>query len=218
MISEPMLCSTETVHLSCVKISTISKRTELSLEPHHLGVRSGRPKWVLGRWYVWRKLYTYLALTLTLSPNGKKWDSTWPTSPRSSNGCVQDDFWVCGIFNANYTPILHQDYHYLWKGPKWASTWASSPSATNKCVQNDFWAYGMSNANHAPILDRHYHRIQTGTSEIPHDPRHQGIPSGVSKMILEPMIRLAQAVDLSYIKIKTISERTETSFHLSIIT
>ena len=27
---EPMLCSTQTVHLSCIKISTISKRTEMS--------------------------------------------------------------------------------------------------------------------------------------------------------------------------------------------
>jgi hypothetical protein len=38
------------------------------------------------RWYVWRKLCTYLAPTLTLSQNGKKQDSTRPTSPRSSIG------------------------------------------------------------------------------------------------------------------------------------
>ena len=41
MISEPMVRSTQTVHLSCVKISTISKWSELSLEPHHLEVPSG---------------------------------------------------------------------------------------------------------------------------------------------------------------------------------
>jgi hypothetical protein len=28
----------QTMHISCVKISVISKRTKLSLEPHHLGV------------------------------------------------------------------------------------------------------------------------------------------------------------------------------------
>jgi hypothetical protein len=33
------------------------------------------PKWFLSRWYVWRKLCTYLAPTLTLSPNRKKRDS-----------------------------------------------------------------------------------------------------------------------------------------------
>jgi hypothetical protein len=86
------------VHLSCIKISTISKRTKLSfhlslvtLEYHRV-----RPKWFLGLWYVWRKSCTYLAPTLTLSPNGPKWDSTWPTSPWSSIRCVQNNFWACG--------------------------------------------------------------------------------------------------------------------------
>ena len=44
MISEPMVCSTQTMQLSCVRISTISKWGELSLEPHHLGVPSGASK------------------------------------------------------------------------------------------------------------------------------------------------------------------------------
>jgi hypothetical protein len=38
-----------------------------------------RPKWFLSLWYVWRKPCTNLAPTLTLSPNGLKQDSTWPT-------------------------------------------------------------------------------------------------------------------------------------------
>ena len=44
MIFEPMVHSTQTMQLSCVKISTISKWVELSLEPHHLGVPSGASK------------------------------------------------------------------------------------------------------------------------------------------------------------------------------
>ena len=44
MIFEPMVRLTETVQISCVKISTISKWGELSLEPHHLGVPSGASK------------------------------------------------------------------------------------------------------------------------------------------------------------------------------
>jgi hypothetical protein len=42
MISEPVVCLAETVHLSCIETNTISKRTlnELPLEPHHLGVPS----------------------------------------------------------------------------------------------------------------------------------------------------------------------------------
>ena len=43
MISEPMVRSAQTVHLTYVKVSTISKRTEneLPLEPRHQGVPSG---------------------------------------------------------------------------------------------------------------------------------------------------------------------------------
>jgi hypothetical protein len=46
MIFEPIVRSTQTVHLSCVKISTISKWTELSLESHHLGVQSSASKMI----------------------------------------------------------------------------------------------------------------------------------------------------------------------------
>jgi hypothetical protein len=45
-ISEPMVCSTQTVHLSCIMTTTISKWIELSLEPHHLGVPSGASKMI----------------------------------------------------------------------------------------------------------------------------------------------------------------------------
>jgi hypothetical protein len=50
------------------------------------------PKQLVSQWYIWRKLYTYLAPTLTPSPNRNKRDSTWPISPRGSIGCVQNDF------------------------------------------------------------------------------------------------------------------------------
>ena len=34
-------------------------------------------------------------------------------------------------------------------------------------------------------------------SEIPHDPRHLGVPPGVSKIISEPMVRSTQTGHLS---------------------
>ena len=46
-----------------------------------------------------------------------------------------------------------------------------------------------------------------GLNEIPLDPRHLGVPSG--KTISEPMVRLAQTVDLSCTNTNTISKRTE---------
>jgi hypothetical protein len=110
------------------------------------------------------------------------------------------------------------DTNTISKQKKQDCTWPVSPRRSIRCVQNDFWCYGMSTANHAPILHWPQHSLQTERSNIWHDPCHQGVPSGVSKMIYEPMVRSTQAVHLSCVKISTMSESTETSFHLSLVT
>ena len=79
----------------------------VTLEYHRLS-----PKRFLSQWYMWRKPCTYLAPTLTLSPNGPKQDCIRPMSPRSSIGCVENDFRAYGTFAANRAPILRQDYHF----------------------------------------------------------------------------------------------------------
>jgi hypothetical protein len=163
----------QTVHLSWVKISTISKQIKMSFllsliikEYHRV-----RPKRLLNLRYVWRKSCTYLESRLTLSPNG----------------------------------------------PKSASTWASSPRSTIGCIQNNFWPYGVYDSNHAPILHRRSLYIQMDQNMIPHDSRHLGVPSGASKMIPEPMVRSAQTMHQSCVKIGTISKWTKASFHLSLV-
>jgi hypothetical protein len=47
-------------------------------------------------------------------------------------------------------------------------------------------------------------------NEIPHDPRHLGVPSGVSKMISKPMVRLAQTAHLAWTDTNTVFKRTKT--------
>jgi hypothetical protein len=101
--------------------------------------------------------------------------------------------------------------------PKWASTWSTSSKSTIECVQNDFCAYGTFGANRAPILHWHYHHLQMDWNEIPHDQCHIGDPSGVSKIISDPMLRSAQTVHLSCVKVSTISKQTKTSIHLSLV-
>jgi hypothetical protein len=175
---------------------------KLSLEPRHLGVSFGVSKTISGPMVrLVQTVYlscTYIAPALTLSPNGPKHDSIWPTLPRTSILCVQNIFCVYGSFGANSTPTLCQDQHYL----------------------------------------------QTRWNKLPLEPRHLGVPLGASKMISEPMVRLAQTMHLycadtntiykrtemrlhmthsprssiGCIKINTISKRTQTSFHLSPIT
>jgi hypothetical protein len=101
-ISEPIVQSVQTMHIYCVKVSTISKLTEMSF---HLSLviaeyQRVRPKRLLSLRYIWRKPRTYVALTLIPSLNGPKQDLTWPTPPRGSIGCVQIDFWAYGTFSA----------------------------------------------------------------------------------------------------------------------
>jgi len=75
LISEHMVRSMHTVHLSC----TISKRTKLSFprEPLHLGVASGASKIVLSIWFIRHKPCTYVTPKLRLFLIIPKWDSIW---------------------------------------------------------------------------------------------------------------------------------------------
>jgi hypothetical protein len=161
-ISEPMVRSVQTMHISCVKVSTISKWTESSFllslvtkEYHRV-----HPKWFLNLLYIWRKPCTCLAPMLTLSPNRPKQDSIWPKSPRCYIGCVQNDLWAYGTF---------------------------AQSVHLSCVK----------------ISTH---LQMDWIEIPLEPRHIGVPSVASKMIYEPMVHMAQTVQLSYIDTKTDSK------------
>ena len=106
-----------------------------------------RPKRFLRIRYVKRKPCTYLAPTLTLSPNRKKWDSTQPLSPRSSIGCIQNDVRKPCTYLVSRLALFAN-------GPKLAFTWASSPRSFTGWVQNNFRAYGTFEANHAPILSQ----------------------------------------------------------------
>jgi hypothetical protein len=94
MICEPMSRLAQPMHLYCTNTNIASKSI---LEPIVPSAQT----------------FTYLASRLTLSPNGLKRASTWASSPRSTIGCVQNDFWAYGTFGANRAPILCQDWHYL---------------------------------------------------------------------------------------------------------
>jgi hypothetical protein len=84
------------------------------------------------------------------------------------------------------------------------SKWTKS---TFGCVQNDFWADGTFIANRAHLSCTDTNSVYKWIKiEIPHDPRHR-VLSGVSNMIFEPVVCLAQIVHISCIKISTISNR-----------
>jgi hypothetical protein len=55
-------------------------------------------------------------------------------------------------------------------------------------------------------------------NEIPYDARDLGVRLDASKTISKVVVCSAETVHLSYIKISTIFERTESSNHLSLVT
>jgi hypothetical protein len=153
MISMPMVCSVQTMHLPCTDTNIVSKRTKTRFHTTHVTYEFHRvrPKLFMSLWYVQCKPCTYLASWVALSSNGpnrappdphhlgvpsgasemiyepmvllmqtehlsctdaksiSKRDSTWPTWPRSSIGCLQYYFWAYCMFDTNHAPILHQE-------------------------------------------------------------------------------------------------------------
>jgi hypothetical protein len=106
-----LVCLAQTMYLSCIDTNTVSRWIETIFHITNVTEEIDwvRPKWFLSPWCVRRKPCTSHTLTLIMSPNGPKWDSTWLGSPRCSFGCVQNDFWTYGKFSTNRAPILHQD-------------------------------------------------------------------------------------------------------------
>jgi hypothetical protein len=55
-------------------------------------------------------------------------------------------------------------------------------------------------------------------NRAPPDPRHLGVPSGVSKTIYETMVRLTQSEHLSCTDANTVSKQIEMRFHMTHVT
>jgi hypothetical protein len=96
------------MHLSCTKISTISKRTELAPDLRLLGVPSEASKMIFEPMV--RLVQTvHLSCTNTnIISKQKEASFHMTTSPRSSIRCVQNDFQANGTFDANRAPVLRQ--------------------------------------------------------------------------------------------------------------
>jgi hypothetical protein len=190
---------------------------ELPLEPRHLGVPSGASKMIFKPMVrSAQTVHLYCIDTNTVS----KWTKMrlhMTHSPRSSIGCIQDDFWASWY-------IQHKPHTYLasrltlsTNGLKRASTWAPSPRSTIGCVQNDFdpmvcWAQTV---HQSCVKISTMSKVQKEQNEPALKPRHLGAPSGASKSIYEPMVHVTQTRHLSCTNTNTISKRNETRFHMT---
>jgi hypothetical protein len=55
-------------------------------------------------------------------------------------------------------------------------------------------------------------------NKLPFEPRHQGVPSGATQMISEPVVCLVEIVHLSCTETNTVSKRTEMRFYMAHVT
>jgi hypothetical protein len=111
MISELTVHSVQTVHLSWIKISPVSNRTEtrfqLSLVTKEYQLV--RPKWFLRLWNISRKPCTYLALKLTPLQTDQNEVPFEPCHPEVPSGASKTIFLAYGTYGANHAPIMHQN-------------------------------------------------------------------------------------------------------------
>jgi hypothetical protein len=98
MISKPMVCSVQTVQLSCTDTNTVSKRTKTRFHTTHVTYEFHlvRPKLFMSLWYVQCNPSPCLASRLALSPNGL---NRAPTDPRHLG--VQS-----GVCKMSYEPMV----------------------------------------------------------------------------------------------------------------
>jgi hypothetical protein len=206
------------VHLSCTDTTTVSKWIEVRFHIINvtLEIHSVCPKQFLTLCYVWRKPCIYLASRFALSPNRPKRASTWASSPRSTIGCIQNNFYAYGSFGANRAPILHWQYHCL------QMDWNEIPRY--QCHQGD--PSGVSKTISEPTV----HLAQTvllycikvstisntHQNEHPLEPCHLGVPSCASKIISERC--LMQTMHLSCSNTTTVSKWIEMRFHMTNVT
>ena len=151
MISESMVCSTQTVHLSCVKISTISERNKTSfhLSLCHLVVPSGAFKTI-------SEPMVHLAQTMHLSCTDTNTVSKWeiPHDPRHlgvSSGASK----MISEPMVRLAQTMHlscTDTNTVSERKEVRFDMTHITLEFHQVRPNDFRAFGTFDENHAPIL------------------------------------------------------------------
>jgi hypothetical protein len=153
MISQPMVRSAQTLHLSCVKISTISN--ELNQASTWASSPRSTIRSIQNNFGANGMFSTILHLSWTDTSTIYKW-----TKMRFHTTHVTLEFHqVHPKRFLSLWYVRHRPCNYLASslalssnGLNRASTWASSPRCTIVCVQNDFCGYSTLGTNRAPIL------------------------------------------------------------------
>jgi hypothetical protein len=203
------------MHLSCTDTDTGSKQTEARFHMTHVTYEFHRvrPQWFLNLWYIWHKPCTYLMSRLALCPNGLKQASNWASSPWSTIGCVQNDFWAYGTFGLNHAPML-PNTNNISERTEVRFEMTHVTSKFHQVHPKLFLSLMVHSAQTMYLSCIKISTISKWTRTSFHLTR-PGVPSGASKTIFEPMVCLAQTIHLSCTDTNTISKWIEARFHMT---
>jgi hypothetical protein len=191
MIYEPMVCLTQTEHLSCTNANTVSKHIETRFHMTHVTSEFHRvpPLLFPSLLFVRRKPCTNLASRVALSPNGPNRASTWASSPRSPIECVPKWFLCQWYVRCKPCTYLCTDTSTM---SKWTKTRFHMTHVTyefHRVSPKLFIRIWFIRWNPYTCLVSGLALSPNGLNRAPPDPRLLGVPSGASKMIYEPMLR-----------------------------
>jgi hypothetical protein len=193
-------------------------RTELPLEPHHLGVLSSAFEMIS------------MPMVCSVQTVHQSWTDTNTVCKRAKTR-----FHTTHV-TYEFHRVRPKLFMSLWFVPRKQCTYlasriALSPNGPNRAPPDPRHLgvpSGASKMIHEPIVSLTQTKGYLGPTltlsqnrskqKIPHDPRHLGVSLGASNTISEPTVHSTQTVHQSCIKSCTISKRTEPSFYLSLVT
>jgi hypothetical protein len=188
------------------------------LDLHHLGVLSGASKMI-------SEPTVCFAQTMHLSCADTNTIFEWSKSSFHLSLVTKEYHWVCPKWFLSLRYVRHKPCTYLalWLA-LYQMNWIKHPlelrhlrvlSGASKTISLP--TICLAQNVHLSCADTN-NISKMDQNEIPHDPCHLEVPSGASKMISKAAVCSAQTVHLSCVKISTIFKRTESSFHLSLVT
>jgi hypothetical protein len=191
---------------------------ELPLGPRHLGVSFGASKMISK---------PMVRLTQTMHPSSTDNNTVFKrTEMKFHKNHITYEFhgvcpkWFLGLWYVQRKSFIHLASRLALypNGLNPASTWASSPWTTIAGIQNDSEPMVcLAQTVHLSCTNTNTNTISNWTKMIFHT-THLVVTLSVSKMISELVVHSALSVCLSCIKISTISKRTKSRFHLSLVT
>jgi hypothetical protein len=162
MISEPMVRSSQTVHLYCIDSNTISKRTEIRFHMTHSPRSSNECVqhhfWADGTFDTTRAPFLCWDYHYLQTDSNKLPLEPCHLGVSSVASKMISEPMVC---SAKIVHLYRTDTNTISKRTETRFHLTHSPRSSIRCIQDNFQPYGTFETNHAPILHQDYNYLLT---------------------------------------------------------